>query len=957
MRQDSEENHLSEDGYNTRRFAPVSPQKARQPTRQQLEDMRDDRSFGTESDYYGNASIRSSPAPTPAAIRSSKKSAQKKASNLRQETLLDVVEEAPLAVQQPPPPAPIQEALVEEPVTIAPGPEPAAPQRQAIRPEDTFSVRRPRKRSKENSTQPSQSPSQPPSRPQSQPQPQSQPEPQSRSRLRPQSRATTTQAEPLHTTIERDGATSHFRAAPRLPHFQSQPISSTILPNKSREQNHASNHSEADDAMQRDIAAASEPDETRTASPLKNAWMRVKDFSSPRAPSLPPWLSVDTRQEPGARSTQQLFGPSRVQPSKGQTTQRIPRTAPLVDEDEDVYPENNSINWWCLLHPRTYIDAIIRFMDVALDHIELGVRTVFGSFGSRKIWQGVLGLLMTIMVATLLVGNGSTLSEFLKSTSNSIPPIPRPGVTISELSKVGSKIGDFAGSIHFPIPSFRRHNDMPNIWELDESGRNDLEASLRNFDVAFKDLRSASGLHDASIEKLEKLLPQIIHVKSSNGKLAIGEDFYYAMRDMLRDDETVLTFDEKNGDYVVGSDKQWRSLVHGISNDPYLEKKLNLSMSSIESRLDGKMTSFWDSWIKDNDDKISARLGTALESLKAANSKAELDSIVKAIAKDQIRESSAEGGTLITRDDFIKQLKREFQVHRHEIRTELDDLQPQLKTLIQETVRLANTEHASPVGMSREDVTTLVNTLIRRAIVDTDLKAMAQGKIYAHWDADLKNQVNYFAVGGGAFADPKISSATYDPFNKGLASMDTYAKGLRGARPLPPVAALQRWDDEGDCWCAAREVNHRGNPHGATLSVLMGHQVIPQHIVIEHILPGATSDPGARPRDIEIHARIEDPKILSRVQDFSATHFAEKSDQWDNQPAELGRQFVKIGQFTYEGAELHDGVHVHRLSKELVEMGADTDQVVVRAISNYGAKEHTCFYRVRMYGEKVEVPV
>jgi hypothetical protein len=46
---------------------------------------------------------------------------------------------------------------------------------------------------------------------------------------------------------------------------------------------------------------------------------------------------------------------------------------------------------------------------------------------------------------------------------------------------------------------------------------------------------------------------------------------------------------------------------------------------------------------------------------------------------------------------------------------------------------------------------------------------------------------------------------------------------------------------------------------------------------------------------------------------------------------------------------------VHALSRDLVDrLKAATDLVVVRAVTNYGAKDHTCFYRVRLYGEMLE---
>ena len=729
-----------------------------------------------------------------------------------------------------------------------------------------------------------------------------------------------------------------------------------IKPNQMLAPSFASNHSEADDAMQRDIAA-SEVDSEAT-SPMKSAWIRVKSFASSPSAKLPPWLRGEAEQDPGSSPPPQAVA-SRMQPVRDYGAQPAPAVPPYSEEEAG----GDAINWWYILRPRTYIDVLLRFVDAVTDYVERLVLTLLGFLGSKRFWQRALGVFAAALVAALAVGNADTLADLVESAGDPLPSA-HPSRLLSGLSGVAGQVGEMASSIRIPsiripaipIPSFRRQDDFSSIWDLDESERHELEAYFRKFDNDFRDLRSASSLHDASFEKLERILPRIVHVRSSDGRLSIGEDFYHAVRARLSDDDSILTFDDKAGEYVVRSDRQWRSLVHGIANDPHVDGKLNASMSSIESRLGSKMTSFWDSWIKDNDHKIKAQLGTALEDLKAANSEAELDQIVRKLVKDQIRASSADDGVLVTREEFIKHVRREVDVHRHEIRAELDDLRPQLKALIQETIRVAGADQAQHAAMTRDEITALANSLIRKAIAETDLRAMAEGKIHAHWDADLKNQVNYFAVGSGAFADPKLSSATYDPHNQGLASMKAYAQGLRGAKPLPPLAALQRWDDEGDCWCAAREVNRRGNPHGATLSVLMGHQVVPQHVVVEHILPGATSDPGARPREVEVHIRIEDPETLSRVQDFSATHFSEP-DHWDHQPAALGPQFVKVGQFTYEGAELHGGVHVQRLSRELVELGAETDQVVLRAVSNYGAKEHTCFYRVRLYGERIGLNV
>ncbi|KAG4221905.1 hypothetical protein PC116_g29619 [Phytophthora cactorum] len=41
------------------------------------------------------------------------------------------------------------------------------------------------------------------------------------------------------------------------------------------------------------------------------------------------------------------------------------------------------------------------------------------------------------------------------------------------------------------------------------------------------------------------------------------------------------------------------------------------------------------------------------------------------------------------------------------------------------------------------------------------------------------------------------------------------------------------------------------------------------------------------------------------------------------------------------------------MSSELTRMRAATSHVIVKAVTNYGA-DHTCFYRLKLYGEVVD---
>jgi hypothetical protein len=475
----------------------------------------------------------------------------------------------------------------------------------------------------------------------------------------------------------------------------------------------------------------------------------------------------------------------------------------------------------------------------------------------------------------------------------------------------------------------------------------------------FLTLKRSGKIHEASLQKLEHVLPSIVHMELRDGKPVISEEFWHALRNLIHGDGGFFAFDKVGNEYVVSSDRQWSAISSRLVRDPAFNAKINLTASGLEDRMSRKMSTFWDKWVRDNDDKIGQMLGTAVEQIRSAGSQKEFEDRLNRIVHEQLdqraeeREREIESGKFVSREEFLRHLRNEFTSLSTQLKAELHELQPQMEHLVQQAVELATKDLTH--GMSRADVTSLVNDLIRKALADISLEAMARGKIHNHWETELRNRVNYFATGSGARVDTRLTSATWDPHGQAV-TLKEYERGWRASKDaLPPLAALEPWQDEGDCWCAARSVNHRGNPHGATLSVQLSHAIIPQHIVVEHIIPGATTQPGARPKSIEVWAEILDPEVRERVLDFGSVYFPDDENDWNFTPPDFSPRFVKITQFVYEGADLHDGVHVHRLSGELLALGAHTDRVVVRAVSNYGAENHTCFYRVRLYGFNVDL--
>ncbi|KAM0435881.1 hypothetical protein ACHAPT_002773 [Fusarium lateritium] len=607
------------------------------------------------------------------------------------------------------------------------------------------------------------------------------------------------------------------------------------------------------------------------------------------------------------------------------------------DFDEDGVDHTGPVEWWRLLHPMTYLNSVVWLADRLLNHIFNFIDRVSGTqLQGTQAGETLRWLILSLLA---LLAGGAILT--LGTSSVSTPGFPNLG------SPSGfhwpNPVG-FLDGIGNMVPSISWGTDKENdIWNTptDNSG------FLEKYKKMFTSLEKKETLHDAAIKKMESLLPKIIVMDLDNGRPVIATDFYHALRDLLKQDDS-LNLDNNAGLLHATSDEQWKALMKKLSNDPAFASLLKNSTKEAAQEVESKLPGFWERWVKNNDHKVQEALNKASDKGQAAGSGGQFDERVAKIVNEQLKKKNQ---AVISRGEFLKQVESEFTKHRKEINAEMAELKTKTDERIKTFIHAATSN--TPKWMGKTEISNLVQQVVKNALAEMTLQAIAKGKIQLNWDASLKNQVNFFGLGAGAVIDTRRTTPAWDPWNKGVVSTEAYEKGLVGVNPLPPIAALYPWQDEGDCWCAARTVNHRGNAHSASIAVQLAHLVVPQQVVVEHILPGATTDPDARPRQIEVWARIEADE-RSKVRDFSNTHFPDNKDDWNFTPPDFEDSFVKISQFVYESSDLQNGVHVHQLSPELEELGAATDHVILRAVSNYGAKTHTCFYRVRLFGKRSE---
>lgn len=467
--------------------------------------------------------------------------------------------------------------------------------------------------------------------------------------------------------------------------------------------------------------------------------------------------------------------------------------------------------------------------------------------------------------------------------------------TIVSSGDITSIISDLGHGFGRMIPSF-----SPLEHATDDN--RDLYRRLTDLEHQVARIKSRkSDIDPKAIARLNDILPDLLVVKKDqDGNLIIPNDFWHALQDRIRSDDT---------------------LIHRQIDQPVQTGKGTMSGKELTREVEKVAKVAWDRYMKQNSNNMKVILAD------------ELGQKFPRLLKDN---------HVATKEEVIELIRQNWDEDTAHLRTELAQLTKKFENASRQITKL---QHNSG-SLTRDEVRNIATEILKKLIPHAQLEALINSNLRSAIDQSL-TRINHFSPATGAVVNPYLTSPTYiSP----KSNVYFFTKWMRAAiqnpipAPNPPSAALTRWEEYGDCWCTPLE---QGEGFGASLGVVMANSMYPDSVVIEHLPSGASLQPGSAPREMELLAWIPDIDTYNAVKSVSEELFSETEAEV------LPFGYVKIGAWTFdmEGGS----VQAFSVPVDMRSFGADTDQLVVRTRSNWGGSHvgYACLYRVKVFGDTI----
>ncbi|KAL3460327.1 hypothetical protein BJX64DRAFT_263300 [Aspergillus heterothallicus] len=270
-----------------------------------------------------------------------------------------------------------------------------------------------------------------------------------------------------------------------------------------------------------------------------------------------------------------------------------------------------------------------------------------------------------------------------------------------------------------------------------------------------------------------------------------------------------------------------------------------------------------------------------------------------------------------------------------------------------------------------------VKTEVRKIPAPTTIYQYPKDTGAGRTDVTKYYKTNFLTASTGIIVDPYMTSPTAQPIFSMMHKAWLYLTRRLDKYKRGPQDAFSPWDDYGDCWCSAPRQGM------SQITVLLGHRILPEEIVVEHMPKAATIRPEVAPQHMELWVRYRyvgngarpykqsiSSFLLGNPQNIAGQDYLESDRKilraplmdalrlaWRDEPDSsfsddkfLGPDFYKVATWMYD---INDSRHIQSFPVTAMIDSDDVrvDKVAFRATSNWGGNQ-TCFYRLKLHGRK-----
>ncbi|KAK5107617.1 hypothetical protein LTR62_000952 [Meristemomyces frigidus] len=305
------------------------------------------------------------------------------------------------------------------------------------------------------------------------------------------------------------------------------------------------------------------------------------------------------------------------------------------------------------------------------------------------------------------------------------------------------------------------------------------------------------------------------------------------------------------------------------------------------------------------------------------STQAGVQAITQARVDDTLSTLHAQG-KIVSREEFAEAVAQNYEYMQRNLKDEMHTAEHAIGNNLRK--------------MALEAADNAVSTKVTDLFSNQQLKLLAQAnQVRSTYEA--LRQVNFFSPGHGARVNPVNTSPTFGT-NWNWLGWSTHPGH-------PPIAALQRWEEATECWCAAPSADMGS----AQLTVDMNHMIFPEKLIVEHIPFHGTLNISTAPRELEIWLEMpkDSPNSIETLRK-TVLDYGGQSETCGNPPSE---KHICVGAGRYQ-IHTENTVQTIPMFVDTAALGLATRTITVRVSSNWGGPS-TCLYRLRMTGTRVTV--